>query len=89
MPPKVLNIYNLIGETQCSKSKEPGAMLWKDRGEVCILSNMHISLVEGDFREGGKAVKPLVIEDYEAHMGYVDLCDKMVNGYNITESGNG
>jgi hypothetical protein len=49
-------------------------VFWKNRGEVYVLSNMHISLVEGDFREGGKAVKPLVIKDYEAHMGYVDLC---------------
>jgi hypothetical protein len=43
-------------------------VFWKDR-EVCVLSDMHISLVEGDFREGGKAVKPLVIKDFEAHIG--------------------
>jgi hypothetical protein len=44
---------------------------------------MHIPPVEGNFKEGGKAVKPLVIEDYETLMGYVDFSGKMMNGYSI------
>jgi hypothetical protein len=34
---------------------------------------MHTAPVEVNFRhESGHAVKPRVIEDYNAHMGYVD-----------------
>jgi hypothetical protein len=32
------------------------AVCWKDKREV-----MHIPPAEGDFKEGGKAVKPLII----------------------------
>jgi hypothetical protein len=44
---------------------------------------MQIPPVEGNFKEGGKAVKPLSIEDYTAHMGYVDLNDRMAKSYSI------
>ena len=40
--------------------------------------------VEGNFcDESGCAVKPRVIEDCNAHTGYVDKLDRMVNGYGI------
>jgi hypothetical protein len=32
---------------------------------------------------GNKAVKPHVTEDYNAHMGFVDKFDRMVNSYGI------
>jgi hypothetical protein len=34
---------------------------------------MHILPVEGNFKEGEKAVKPLITEDYTTHIGYDDL----------------
>jgi len=41
---------------------------------------MHTPPVEGNFcDESGHAVKPRVIEDYNAHVGYVDKSDRMVN----------
>jgi hypothetical protein len=46
---------------------------------------MHIPHVEGNSKEGGKAVKPLVTKNYKTHMGYVDLSDKMLNGYSISK----
>ena len=57
---------------------------WKDKCDVYVLTNIHIPPVEGNFRDkSGHAVKPHVIEDYIAHMGYVDKSDNMVNSYGI------
>src|SRR5215469_5043098 len=57
---------------------------WKDKRDVYVLTNMHTPPVEGNFcDESGHAVKPRVIEDYNAHMGYVDKSDRMVNSYGI------
>ena len=58
---------------------------WKDKRDVCVLTNVHIPPVEGNFcDESGRAVKPHVIEDYNAHMGYVDKSDRMANSYGIS-----
>jgi hypothetical protein len=53
------------------------AVCWKDKQEVFVLANMPIPPPEGNFKEGGKAVKPLIVEDYTTHMGYVDLNERM------------
>jgi hypothetical protein len=50
-------------------------VFWKDKREVYVFSDMHIPPAEGDFKEGGKAVKSLSMEDYTTHMGYFDLSD--------------
>jgi hypothetical protein len=54
-----------------------------------LLSNTDILLVEGNLKEGGKAVKPLVIINYTTHLVYADLYDKMANSYSIREPRNG
>jgi hypothetical protein len=59
------------------------AVCWKDKWEVYVLSNMHIPPVEDNFKTEGKAVKPVTIEDYNTHVGYVDLSDQMANSYSI------
>jgi len=57
---------------------------WKDKRDVYVLTNMHTPPVEGNFcDESGHAVKPPVIEDYSAQLGYVDKSDRMVNSYGI------
>jgi len=57
---------------------------WKDKHDVYVLTNMHTPLVEGNFCDiSGHAVKPRVIEDYNAHVGYVDKSDRIVNNYGI------
>jgi hypothetical protein len=38
---------------------------------------MPIPPTESNFKEAGKAVKPLIVEDYTTHMGYIDLNDRM------------
>jgi len=60
------------------------AVRWEDRWDVYILSNMHASPVDGNFtKESGQAIKPRVVEDYNAYMGIVDKSDRMVNSYGI------
>jgi hypothetical protein len=48
------------------------AVCWKETREVYVLCDMHIPPAEGNFKEGGKAVKPLIIKDYTTHMSSVD-----------------
>jgi hypothetical protein len=60
------------------------AVRWKDRRDVYILTNMHAPPVEGNFtQESGQAIRPGVIEDYNAYVGFVDKSDRMVNSYGI------
>jgi aryl-phospho-beta-D-glucosidase BglC (GH1 family) len=60
------------------------AVRWKDRRDVYVLTNMHAPPVEGNFTdESGQAIRPRVVEDYSAHMGFVDKTDRMVNSYGI------
>ena len=55
---------------------------WKDRRDVYVLTNMHTPPVEGNFTdESGQAIRPHVVEDYNAHTGFVDKSDRMVNSY--------
>jgi hypothetical protein len=46
----------------------------KDKCDVYVLMNMHSPPVVGNFH---------VIEDCNAHMGFVDKSDKMVSSYGI------
>jgi hypothetical protein len=46
---------------------------------------MHIPLVEGKFKEGGKALKHFVITNYATHLVYADLYDKMANSSSISK----
>ena len=48
-------------------------ILWRDRRNVCILTNIHDAPAEGKFcSSNGKAIKPQIVVDYNRHMGYVD-----------------
>jgi hypothetical protein len=60
---------------------------WKDKLDVYVLTNMHSPSVDCNFRdESGNAIKPRVIKDYNAHMGFVDKSDRMRNSYGIARS---
>jgi hypothetical protein len=49
------------------------------------LTNIHNPPAEGNFSdEQGNAVKPLIVEDYNRHMGYVDKGDRMANSYSVS-----
>jgi hypothetical protein len=61
------------------------AMIWKDKRHVNMLTNMHHPPAEGTFcDEHGNALKPVIIQDYNQHMGYVDKSDCMTNTSSIS-----
>jgi len=50
-----------------------------------MLTNIHSAPAEGNFcNEGGKAIKPQIVMDYNHHTGYVDKGDRMANSYSIS-----
>ena len=58
------------------------AVVWRDKRDVCMLTNIHDPPSEGNFRdEHGNAIKPAIVADYNRHMGYVDKTDRMANSY--------
>ena len=61
------------------------AILWQDKRDICMLTNNHSTPAEGNFcNEGGKAIKPHIVMDYNHHMGYVNKGDRMANSYSIS-----
>ena len=61
------------------------AILWRDKRDICMLTNIHNGPAEGNFcTEGGKTIKPQIVVDYNNHMGYVDKGDRMANSYSIS-----
>jgi hypothetical protein len=60
------------------------AILWRDKRNVRILTNIHAAPTEGNFCDNnGKAIKPQIVADYNCHMGYVDKGSRMTNTYSI------
>jgi hypothetical protein len=52
-----------------------------------MLKNIHEPPAEFHFcDEGGKTLKPAIVEDYNRHMGYINKSDRMANSYSITFS---
>jgi len=61
------------------------ALVWKDRQEVYMLTNMHPPPAEGNFFDSGnRPMKPHIMEQYNQHMGYVDNSDRMANSYSMS-----
>jgi hypothetical protein len=57
-------------------------ILWRDKCDVRVLTNIHDPPAEGNFSDiNGKAIKPQIVADYNRHMGYVDKGDRMTNSY--------
>jgi len=60
------------------------AILWRNKRDICMLTNIHSAPADGNFySEGGKAIKTQIVMDYNYHMGYVDKGDRMVNSSSI------
>src|SRR5215469_734421 len=71
------------GHSDTGQGNPKGCSLER-QADVYILTNMHAPPVEGNFtHESGQAIKPRVVEDYNACMGFVDKSDRMVNSYGI------
>ena len=58
------------------------AVVWKDKRDVCLLTNIHDPPREGNYRdEHGNAIKPAIVADYNRHMGHVDNSDRLASSY--------
>ena len=60
------------------------AILWRDKRNVSMLTNIHNAPVEGNFcNERGRAIKPQIVMDYNHHMGYGDKGNSVANRYSV------
>ena len=60
-------------------------LVWKDRQEVYVLTNMDPPPAEGNFcDDNNHPVKPHIMEWYNRHMGFVDISDRMANSYSMS-----
>ena len=60
------------------------AILWSDKRDVRVLTNIHDPPAEGNFcNNNGKAIKLQIVADYNRHTGCVDKGDRMAESYSI------
>jgi len=60
------------------------AIVWRDKRDIYMLTNIHNAPAEGNFcNGGGKAIKPQIVMEYNRHMGYADKGDRMADSYSI------
>ena len=72
------------GDLQVRTRGDLMAILWRDKWEVRVLTNIHDPPADGNFCDNnGKAIKPQIVADYNLHMGYVDKGDGMTETYSI------
>ena len=72
------------GDLQVRTRGELTAILWRDKRDVRILTNIHDPPAEGNFCDNnGNTIKPQIVADYNRHIGYVDKGDRMANTYSI------
>ena len=61
------------------------ALVWKERREVYMLTNMDLPPAEGNFCDNSnRPIKPHTVEWYNRHMGYVNNSDRMANSYSMS-----
>jgi hypothetical protein len=73
------------GDILTSTRGDLTALVWKDKREVYILTNMQQPPTEGNFcGEHRNALKPVTVDSYNKHTGYIDKSDHMANSYSIS-----
>ena len=72
------------GDLQVRTRGDLTAILWRDKCNVRILTNLDNAPEEGNFCDNnGKAIKPEIVADYNCYMGYIDNGDRTANSYVI------
>jgi hypothetical protein len=59
------------------------ALVWKDRQNIYMLTNMDMPPPEGSFCDNNRPVKPHIVARCNRHMGYVDNSDRMAISYSV------
>ena len=60
-------------------------LVWKDRWEVYMLTNMDPPPAEQNFCDDNCPLKPHIVEWYNWHMGHADNSDLMANSYSTSQ----
>ena len=61
-------------------------LIWKNRREGYVLTNMNPALAEGNFCDYCNCpMKPNIVEQYNRHVGYIDSSDHMASGYLMSQ----
>ena len=61
------------GDLQVRTRSDLTTVLWRNKRDIRILTNIHDAPAEGNFCDtNGQAIKPQIVADYNRHMGYVD-----------------
>jgi len=80
LKPKTLRLKH--GDIQVRTRGDLMAVVWKDKREVCLLTNIHDPPREGNYRdEHGNVIKLAIVADYNRHMEHVDNLDRLANSY--------
>jgi len=80
LKPKTLRLKR--GDIRVRTRGDSTAVVWEDKRDVCLLTNIHDPPREGNYRdEHGNAIKPAIVADYNRHVGHVDNSDRMANSY--------
>jgi len=80
LEPKTLRLKR--GDIPARTSGDLMAVVWRDKRDVCLLTNIYDPSTEGNYcDEHGNAIKLAVVADYNHHMGHVDNADRMANSY--------
>src|SRR5215510_7149277 len=62
------------------------ALVWKDRREVYMLTNIVSPPAEGNFCDQRKRpIRPHIVELYKRRMGHVDNSDHMAKSYSMIQ----
>jgi hypothetical protein len=72
------------GDVRSRTRDDLTAILWKDKRDMYVLTNMHNPPPTGNFcDEDGNALKPQIIQDNNQNTGFEDKGDRMTNSYSI------
>jgi len=77
--PKTLRLKR--GDIRVRTRGDLTAVVWKDKRDVCLLTNIHDPPREGNYRdEHRNAIKLAIVAD-NRHMGHVDNSERLANSY--------
>ncbi len=75
------------GEVVAAFKNKIMVLKWKDKKDVTMLSTIHDNtIVDVVSRRGAANKKPKVIQDYNTHMGGVDLSDNLLSNYSTARN---
>ena len=80
LKPKTLRLKR--GDIQVRTRGDLTAVVWKDKRDVCLLTNIHGPPRESNYRdEHGNVIMPAIVADYNRHVGHADNSDRLANSY--------